>query len=213
MVEWSVTDPRSILTSHSLQLLNPFYQQIHRKQASARTVQRVARQKRYGKAVNVHEQSRKETGPVTKRILLADDDLGVRELLGRVLESEHYRVTFAKTGREAAAKFASDPPDLVLLDLNMPDKDGWESFGMMYEEHPFIPVIVITARPNQHEHAVNIGVDALMEKPLDLAILLKAIRTLLAETELERIVRLASPGFKTAFLTYSTHSPANGAPE
>lgn len=144
---------------------------------------------------------------MTKRILLADDDPGVRELLGRVLEYEHYGVTYAKTGREAAAKFASDPPDLVLLDLNMPDKDGWESFGMMCNEHPFIPVIVITARPDQLQHAQNLGVDALMEKPLDLAVLLMAIRNLLAETELERTRRLTSSSFNTVFLNHAIQRP------
>ena len=144
---------------------------------------------------------------MTKRILLADDDPGVRELLGRVLEYEHYGVTYAKTGREAAAKFASDPPDLVLLDLNMPDKDGWESFGMMCNEHPFIPVIVITARPDQLQHAQNLGVDALMEKPLDLAVLLMAIRNLLAETELERTRRLTSSSFNTVFLNHAIRRP------
>ncbi len=141
-----------------------------------------------------------QTGLGMKHILLADDDAGVRQMLGRLLESECYSVTFAKTGREAAAKFASNPPDLVLLDLNMPDKDGWEAFGMMCDKHPLIPVIVITARPHQHAHAIELGVDALMEKPLHLPLLLETMRRLLAETEMQRTRRLARPDFKTALL-------------
>ena len=151
------------------------------------------------------------TAPARKRILLADDDAGVREMLGRVLESEHYVVTPAKTGRQTAAKFAADPPDLVLLDLNMPDKDGWEAFGLMCEKHPFIPVIVITARPHQYQHAVELGVDALMEKPLNLPLLLETIRHLLDETETERKRRLTNPNFQTAFLNQPQPPPANGA--
>lgn len=147
--------------------------------------------------------------PPTKRILLADDDASVRQMLGRVLESECYAVAFAKTGREAATKFASDPPDLVLLDLNMPDKDGWEAFGMMCSQHPMIPVVVITARPNQHPQAVELGVDALMEKPLHLPLLLRTMRNLLAETELQRTRRLAHPDFKTAHLK---HRPERSTP-
>jgi DNA-binding response OmpR family regulator len=159
------------------------------------------------KVVNEREPSREETRRVTKRILLADDDPGIRELLGRVLESEHYGVTFAKTGREAAAKFVSDPPDLVLLDLNMPDKDGWAAFRLMDAAHTLIPIIVITARPNQHPQAVQLGVDAFMEKPLNLPVLLEVIQKLLAETDAERTRRLTDPDFKTASLYYLPQRP------
>ena len=139
----------------------------------------------------------------TKRILLADDDPGVREMLGRVLESEQYAVSFARTGREAAARFEAEPPDLVLLDLNMPDKDGWEAFGLMCNKHPMIPVIVITARPQQYQTAVDLGVDALMEKPLNLPLLLETIQHLAGETEAERTRRLTDPEFRTAYLKSS----------
>jgi DNA-binding response OmpR family regulator len=136
----------------------------------------------------------------TKRILLADDDLGVREMLGRVLESEHYGVVYAKSGIETIRKFTADPPDLVLLDLNMPEKDGWEAFGKICDKHPFVPVIVITARPHQYGHAVELGVDALMEKPLNIPLLLETIQSLLTESESERTRRLTNPEFKTAML-------------
>ncbi len=131
-------------------------------------------------------------------------------MLGRVLESEHYQVMFATNGAETARKFAANPPDLVLLDLNMPEKDGWQAFGLMCEKHPFIPVIVITARPHQYAHAVELGVDALMEKPLNLPLLLETIHGLLAESEAERTRRLTDPQFNTAFL-YRPPPPAGFA--
>jgi DNA-binding response OmpR family regulator len=134
------------------------------------------------------------------KILLADDDAGVRETLGLVLKSEYYDVMFAKTGREAAAKFIADVPDLVLLDLNMPDRDGWDAFDLMNQTHPMVPVIVITARPQQYHHAAKLGIDALMEKPLDLPLLLATIADLLAEPELERMQRLTDRSFKTTYL-------------
>jgi DNA-binding response OmpR family regulator len=146
-----------------------------------------------------HPQSR-PAARQTKRILLADDDPGVREMLGRVLESEGYEVVTAQTGLETVRKFAAASPDLVLLDLNMPEKDGWEAFGMICEKHPFVPVIVITARPHQYAQAIELGVDALMEKPLNLPLLLDSIRCLLAETEVERTRRLINPEFKTTLL-------------
>jgi len=135
-----------------------------------------------------------------KRILLADDDPGVRQMLGRVLESEHYEVVTAGTGREATAKFLANLPDLVLLDLNMPDQDGWEAFDLMADRRPYVPVIVITARPHQYQSAVDYGIDALMEKPLNLPLLLNTIADLLAESKIDRARRLTNRDFKTVLL-------------
>ena len=141
-----------------------------------------------------------------KKILLADDDAAIRETLGQVLTAEQYEVIFAATGREAAAKFISDLPDLVLLDLNMPDRDGWDAFDLIYQTHPTVPVIVITALSGQYRRAEDLGVDALMEKPLDMPRLLEAIRNYLAEPEAERVRRLTRPDFKTVFLNGRNHS-------
>ncbi len=149
-----------------------------------------------------------EAQPARKRrILLADDDAAVRESLGRVLESEDYEVSLARTGREAVSQFMSAPPDLVLLDLNMPDKDGWEAFDLMERLHPLLPVIVITARPNQYERARGAGIDALMEKPLDLALLLETMKELLAQSEQDRVAALTDRDFGTAYLKHSPEAP------
>jgi DNA-binding response OmpR family regulator len=128
-----------------------------------------------------------------RRILLADDDESVRKMVGRVLESEDYDVILARTGAEAIKKALVGSPDLVLLDINMPDKDGWEAFKLIDRILPLVPVIVITARPDQQECAMRVGIDALMEKPLDLAVLLKTIRDLLDESDLERVKRPKDP--------------------
>ncbi|MDB6040430.1 MAG: heme response regulator HssR [Verrucomicrobiales bacterium] len=117
-----------------------------------------------------------------KRILLADDDQGIRQALARVLESEHYEIITAKTGRQAAEVCLIYPLDLVLLDLNMPDKDGWEAFCLIKTIRPRLPVFVLTARPNQLEKAVEMGVNALMEKPLDFHQLLKTIREVIEKS-------------------------------
>jgi len=116
-----------------------------------------------------------------KTILLADDDPAIRQTLGQVLTLEQYNVVFAATGRETAAQFIAHLPDLVLLDLNMPDRDGWEAFQLMSSTHPAVPVIVITARPHQHERAASMGVASLMEKPLDIPALLNTVRHLLEQ--------------------------------
>jgi CheY-like chemotaxis protein len=147
-----------------------------------------------------------------KTILLADDDASIRKMVGRVLESEGYSVVFAKTGREAASQFLAGPPDLVLLDLNMPDKDGWEAWRLMNGLHSLVPVIVITARAHQYEQAVRMKIDALMEKPLDLPLLLETIRVLLAEPDRKHLGRVSNPDFKTALLRVPNYYDAQGNP-
>ncbi len=137
---------------------------------------------------------------MSKKILLADDDASIRTMVGRVLESENYHVICASTGREAVDDFLAGAPDLVLLDLNMPEKDGWEAWQIMSAVQPFVPVIVITARPLQQEHARLMRIDALMEKPLDLGILLGAIKTLLNQPRHERLQRATDPKFSTLLL-------------
>src|SRR4030095_17012644 len=109
-------------------------------------------------------------------------------------------VVVARTGREAASQFLAGPPDLVLLDLNMPDKDGWEAWRLMNVLHSLVPVIVITARLHQHEQAVRMKADALMTHALDLLLLLETIKKLLAEPEKNHVVRVSDPAFKTALL-------------
>jgi CheY-like chemotaxis protein len=125
-----------------------------------------------------------------------------------VLESEGYRVLLAKTGREAVTQCRLNPPDLVLLDLNMPVMDGWAAFRMMSQTDPMRPVVVITARHNQYAQAEQLGADALMEKPLNLTLLLETIRKLVQETDVERTQRLTNPGFKTKFLYQIDEAPA-----
>jgi two-component system cell cycle response regulator DivK len=122
-------------------------------------------------------------------------------MLGRVLESEHYEVIPARNGNEAGARFVANDPDLVLLDLNMPERDGWSAFRFIHAARPLLPIIIITARPNQAAVAEGLRVDALMEKPLNLPVLLEAIEVLVAETEAERTRRQANPDFKTARLS------------
>jgi CheY-like chemotaxis protein len=137
---------------------------------------------------------------MNKRVLLADDDESVRKMVGRVLETAGYHVLRASTGNEAVAKFRAGQPHLVLLDLKMPDQEGWEAFEQLSRHDPLVPVIVITAWPNQYDEAVQRGIDALMEKPLDIPLLLQTIQKLLDEPEHKRTERLTDRSFITAYL-------------
>jgi len=128
--------------------------------------------------------------PERKTILIADDEINIRESLAAVLREEHYSVRLAENGRVAVREFLEGPPDLILLDLNMPDTDGWKAFDVIARLAPDVPVIVITARPGQARRAAEAGIDMLLEKPLDIPVLLETIRTLLASPERSSFARI-----------------------
>ena len=132
-----------------------------------------------------------------KRILLVDDDPTVRDSLSNVLVTEGFSVIPAENGQQALDLADQLPVDLVLLDLNLPVKNGWDTFERLTAEHPLVPIIIATARPNQLFTAVSAGAGALLEKPMDIPTLLKAIKMLLVETAEQRLARLV--GKKTEF--------------
>ncbi len=135
-----------------------------------------------------------------RNILLADDEASVRKLVARVLESADYGVVTAANGQEALAKYRARRPCLVVLDLKMPDQDGWQTFEEMRRVDPQVPVVVITAWPNQAEQAARRGMDALLEKPLDMQLLLETIRELFEEPPQSRHQRLARHNLFSAAL-------------
>ncbi len=133
---------------------------------------------------------RRGASPRGKRILLVDDDATVRDSLSDVLLAEGYVVVAAENGQQAVDLATRSAIDLVLLDLNMPVKNGWDTFEQLTREHPTLPIIIITARPNQVFTAVSAGVGALLEKPMDISTLLTTIRALLTESPEQRLARL-----------------------
>ena len=70
----------------------------------------------------------------------------------------------------------------------------------MEKMRPLMPVVIITGHPDEFQHASQHGVDALMQKPLNLPLLLRTVEHLIAEPESERLARLTSRSFKTQFL-------------
>jgi len=122
-----------------------------------------------------------------------DDDPQIRESLRKVLRVEGYEVVLAADGQQGIEKFNAERIDLLLLDLHMPVKGGWDTFERLTSINPFLPIIIITGRQNQYELAAGAGVGALMQKPLDVSALLRTIADLLTEppeTRLKRLVGL-----------------------
>jgi len=135
-----------------------------------------------------------------KRVLIVDDDSLVRGSLAAVLRSEGFMVDEAQNGIKAVTCAIEHSPDLVLLDLNMPHWDGWTAFSQLDRVAPLLPVVVITARPNQYEKAVRLGVDAFMEKPLNIPILVGAIKRLTSEDKDRHMRRITNRAFVTELL-------------
>jgi len=80
-----------------------------------------------------------------KKILLVDDEEGIQLLYREEFEDEGYQVQSAYNGEEALELFKKDPPDLVILDINMPGMNGIEVLRQMKEMRPDLPVILSTA--------------------------------------------------------------------
>lgn len=120
--------------------------------------------------------------PKYPQLLVADDNQAVRDGLKRLLEAERYRVRTAGNETEAIALFTSRPTDLVVLDVNLEQTSGWAVFDRMARLNPHVPTVIITAESQQQERAAAAGVEALLEKPIDIPSLLQIIRELLVET-------------------------------
>ena len=125
-----------------------------------------------------------------KVILVVDDDPQIRESLGKLLSAEGYEAVLAADGQQGVAIFDTQQIDLVLLDINLPGSGGWEIFGAITSSNPFLPIIVITGREDQQDLATLAGVGALMEKPLNLPLLLKTICELITEDSQTRLSRM-----------------------
>lgn len=114
------------------------------------------------------------------RILVIEDDAGLREVLRALLEAEGYRVILAETGRRALIDARSHKPDAVLVDLGLPDRDGQEVIRSIREFSP-VPIIVLSARTMESEKvlALDGGADDYVTKPFGSTELLARVRAAL----------------------------------
>ena len=108
-------------------------------------------------------------------LLVVDDDEMNRDMLSRRLRRRGYAVTVAENGAEAVALVAKRCFDLVVLDVNMPELDGFQVLRTLRKTYSVadLPVIMATARDRNHDvvHALQLGANDYVTKPLDLAIL------------------------------------------
>jgi two-component system cell cycle response regulator DivK len=119
------------------------------------------------------------------RILVVEDNEMNRDMLSRRLERREYEVLLALDGRQGIAMAQSENPDLILLDLSLPEIDGWEATRCLKADPAtrHIPVIALTAHAMawDREKAFEAGCDDYDTKPVDFQRLLGKIETLLSD--------------------------------
>src|SRR6185369_7570341 len=114
---------------------------------------------------------------MARTILVVDDEPALREALVEALESDGFRVVSAADGREALMRFRSDRPDLVLLDLMLPELSGIEVCRIIRAESA-TPIIILTAKDSELDKVVGLelGADDYVTKPFSLRELSARVR-------------------------------------
>jgi two-component system response regulator MprA len=122
---------------------------------------------------------------MTSRVLYADDDQRVRESVARALVFEGYDVETAADGEQALAGIEAAKPDVIILDVSMPNLDGLTACRHLRQRGDRTPVLMLTARHEVRDRVAGLdaGADDYLVKPFDLEELLARLRALLRRVE------------------------------
>ena len=117
------------------------------------------------------------------KILVVDDDADIRDILKLTLSEENYEVLEAQDGEEALEKILADAPHLMILDLGLPKKDGYEVCHVLKTDARFnkfkdLPIVLLTASKEMKSisHGMGLGAVAYLQKPFQPEMLLGVIR-------------------------------------
>ena len=121
---------------------------------------------------------------MAKTILVVDDKKSLRDLVKKFLTKEGFRVVTADNGQNALYTARYEKPDLILLDIMMPEMDGYE-FIRVYRKENDIPIILLTAKLEEMDKVMGleIGADDYITKPFGMREMLARIRAVLRRTE------------------------------
>lgn len=123
---------------------------------------------------------------MANKIMVIDDEPDVVDLVKLILESDGFKVVTAYSGKEALEKIEKEMPDLVLLDIMMPQMDGWEVFRRIKanKKTADIPVAMLTAKTQSIDKMIGlhvVKVDDYITKPFGRSELLERVKKILAE--------------------------------
>lgn len=119
------------------------------------------------------------TGSTPDRVLVVDDEPAIRRFLRTSLSSQGYLVTECEDGRSALESLRKSPVDVLVLDLTLPDIDGFEVIRQLRERGSALPIIVLSSRTDEggKVRALDLGADDYVTKPFGVEELLARIRT------------------------------------
>lgn len=122
------------------------------------------------------------------KILVVEDDQNIANVINMVLNNNNYEVIQAKNGNQALTLVSSHCPDLVLLDLGLPDMDGLDIIRSI-RKWSHMPIVVVSARTHEQEkvEALDLGADDYITKPFGASELLARIRTALRHTRTSNV--------------------------
>ncbi|MBI3031249.1 MAG: sigma-54-dependent Fis family transcriptional regulator, partial [Candidatus Rokubacteria bacterium] len=131
---------------------------------------------------------------MSSQLLIVDDERLIRWSLEQTLAKGGYEVSSASTGEAALAAVREDPPDLILLDLKLPDTDGLQVLRQIKELSPHLQVLIMTAYADVGTavEAMKLGAYDYLPKPIDFENLAVTIRNALEASQLKRKVKLLS---------------------
>jgi CheY-like chemotaxis protein len=125
------------------------------------------------------------TTTANARILLVEDDPLLRHAFVLLLEANGYRVGEAGTAKDAIAKATTEQPDLILLDLGLPDASGLDVARALRKEEPLLltPIIALTGRvgPDEKAACIEAGCTSYLAKPIEPKTLMKRLAEFLAD--------------------------------
>ena len=114
------------------------------------------------------------------RILIVEDNMDTYELVHFILEKNGFETFLAVNGRDGVNAALKQKPDLIIMDMSMPEMDGWTATGIIKkdEQTRAIPLLALTAHalPGDRQRAMDAGCDEYITKPMDLDELVEAIK-------------------------------------
>jgi CheY-like chemotaxis protein/anti-sigma regulatory factor (Ser/Thr protein kinase) len=132
-------------------------------------------------------------------ILVVDDDANIRELLTQELSEAGYQVRVAANGREAVAEVRRERPDLVVLDVMMPEMNGFDVAAVLRHDPQTATIpIVILSIVQDRERGLRLGVDRYLSKPIDTELLFREIGTLIGQRTSHKRVLVVDEDASTA---------------
>ena len=126
--------------------------------------------------------------PLKQKVLIVEDEASIKSFMAAVLSANHYEVISASTGAQAYGMITSHCPDVVLLDLGLPDMDGLQIIRSV-REWSHLPIIVVSARTHERDKvaALDLGADDYIVKPFGTSELLARIRTAIRHTRTREV--------------------------